>query len=214
MNKLILIFGITVSTVIASGLMGPSKAVAITWVDKLKGDYSFKNKWSYETVSKNAYGQLICDGLCPDESYEMLDSTGRIFKDSITAYYKIVDTTHQFHTIECDAWCYEFGGTDYINVVQTSKDSIHCNTMCNAGTNCSLNLGIVKNNCFSRIELNSIVPNSNATYYCISGYIKIDKNLWKQGIMKAEFSFIFDHKEDPQKTMYWKGKIYSKINKA
>jgi hypothetical protein len=193
--------------------MAQSKPVAILWEDDLAGDYSLKSRWSYETgIYKNDHGQLVCDGLCPEESYEMLDSTGRIYKDSITAYYKIIDTTHRFHTIACDAWCYEFAGTDFITVVQKSKNRVYCQTECNPATHCSLILDIIGNKCFSKIELTSVAPRGSAVYYCANGYIKIDKKLWKQGIMKAEFNFIFDHKEKLQKTMYWKGKIYSKVS--
>lgn len=42
--------------------------------------------------------------------------------------------------------------------------------------------------------------------------ISIDKKLWKEGIMKAVFSFDFEHKENPKEPIYWKGRIYSKIN--
>ena len=29
--------------------------------------------------------------------------------------------------------------------------------------------------------------------------------------MKAEFNFTFEHKKNPDKPMYWKGKIYAKV---
>ena len=46
--------------------------IKIKWVQNLKGDFSFKNKWSYpEGVDKNKYGQLICDGLCSSETINL-----------------------------------------------------------------------------------------------------------------------------------------------
>lgn len=32
--------------------------------------------------------------------------------------------------------------------------------------------------------------------------------------MKAEFSFNFEHIENPKKPIYWKGKIYARIKTA
>jgi len=186
--------------------------ITIEWADNLSGDFSFANNWSYpEGVYKNEYGQLSCDGLCPPEIDAMKDSTGRIYEDSLQAFYKIIDTTHQTHSIQSEAWCYEWAGTDFIEVFRKSKDSVSCFTITGIATHCSLQLDIIENICYAAIDLNSIVPGSNAKYYCTDGYITIDKKLWKEGIMKAEFSFNFEHNENPKKPIYWKGKIYAKI---
>ena len=189
------------------------QSTLVSWVDNLSGDFSFRNKWSYpEGVYKNQYGQLSCDGICPAEIDAMTDSKGRIYKDSIKSFYKVVDTIHQKHSIKSEAWCYEWGGTDFMEVRQKSMDSIQCYTIYNAATHCSLYLDFVKDTCYPSIVLKSIVYGGEAIYYCTDGYIKIDKKLWTQGIMKAEFNFNFEHKENPQQPMYWKGKIYAKIN--
>jgi hypothetical protein len=186
--------------------------VTIEWVDNLAGDFSFTNNWSYpEGVFKNEYGQLSCDGLCPPEIDAMKDSTGRIYEDSLQAFYKIIDTIHQTHSIQCEAWCYEWAGTDFIEVFRKNKDSINCFTMTGIATHCSLQLDIIKNTCYATIDLNSIVQGGDAKYYCTDGYITIDEKLWKEGIMKAEFSFNFEHIENPKKPIYWKGKIHTKI---
>jgi hypothetical protein len=206
--------GFAAAIVLGFALTTKTKAITVTWSDNLAADFTFKNIWSYSTgIYKNNYGQLVCDGLCPEESYRMLDKNGRIIKDSISRYYKVIDTTHLFHSIECEAWCYEYAGTDYMNVVQKNKDSLFCYTLCNPATHCSLKLDIVNGTCYPRIDLNSITQKGEATYYCTDGSITIDKKLWAQGIMKAEFNFIFDHPEDPKQPMFWKGKIYSKISK-
>jgi hypothetical protein len=190
------------------------QSISVNWVDNLPGDFSFRNKWSYpEGVYKNQYGQLSCDGICPAEIDAMIDSKGRIYKDSLKSFYKIVDTTHLAHSIKCEAWCYEWAGTNFIEVMQKSVDTVECFTSCNAATHCSLHLDFVKDTCYPAIVLKSIVSGGDAIYYCTNGYIKIDKKLWAQGIMKAEFSFNFGNKESPQKPIYWKGKIYTKISK-
>jgi hypothetical protein len=201
---------------IACSLFGQSKKavthVKIKWVSSIKGDFSFVNKWSYpEGIELNEYGQLSCDGFCPPEAYTMIDSTGKIFKDSLTAFYKVVDTSHQSYSIQCKAWCYEWAGTDFIEAIQKSVDTVYCYTLLNAATHCSLQLNIVGDNCFAIIDLNSIVKGGSAKYNCLNGYITVDKNHWKKGILKAVFSFNFENKENPNKPIYWKGKIFTKI---
>jgi len=187
--------------------------VIIQWVDKVPGNFSFRYKWDYpEGVYRNRFGQLTCDGFCPPETDAMKDDKGRIDKDSLKAFYKLVDTSHQLHSIQCDAWCYEWAGTDYIDVIQ-ERDSIHCTTVCNMATHCSLQLDFIRDQCYPFISLNSIVRGGDAIYPCTDGYLKIDKGLWAKGIMKAEFSFHFEHNENPQKPIYWKGNIYARIKK-
>ena len=186
--------------------------ITIKWVDNLQGDFAFTNNWSYpEGVYKNEYGQLSCDGLCPPEIDDIKDSTGRIYNDSLQAFYKLIDTTHQMHSIKCEAWCYEWTGTDFIEVIRMSRDSINCTTMTGVATHCSLQLGILKNICYASMDLSSVAPGADARYYCINGYLTIDKTLWENGIMKAKFSFNFGHNENLERPMYWKGKIYAKI---
>jgi hypothetical protein len=124
----------------------------------------------------------------------------------------LLDTTHQFHTIKCEAWCYEWAGTDFIKVIRKSKDNIFCYTTTGVATHCSLQIEIRQNVCKASIDLKSIVLGGDATYYCDKGYITIDKNMWQNGIMKAEFSFHFENKESAPKPMFWKGIILAKIN--
>lgn len=129
-------------------------------------------------------------------------------------FYQLLDTTHEFHSIECKAWCYEWAGTDFISVVKLKNDSIHCETRCGIATHCSFQLDFVKDTCYSSIDLNSIVSGGSAIYYCTEGNIKIDKNMWDKSIMKAEFSFKYRHDENPKKPMFWKRKVYAEINNA
>lgn len=196
-----------------NGNESPEKGqITIEWTDSLPGDYSFQKQWSYpEGVYKNEFGQLSCDGICPEEGNAMKDSKGRIYNDSLKSFYRLVDTTHQFHSIQCEAWCYEWGGTDFINAQQKNKNTVECYTQTNAATHCSLHLNIVNNICFPTIELKSIVANGDAVYPCTVGFIKIDKEYFKKGIIKADFNFNFEHKENPKQPIYWKGKIYTRI---
>ena len=122
------------------------------------------------------------------------------------------DTTHLFHSIKSEAWTYEWGGTDFITAERINKDSVVCFTENNAATHSSLNLVITKNTVKPTIVLNSIADINTIIYNCKSGEMSIDKNRWKEGILKATFDFDFYHTEDSTK-MYWKGDIYAKIEK-
>lgn len=187
----------------------PQKGIAIEWADKLEGDFSFTENWDYaENVFQNEFGQLVCDGFCPDELIEMVDEDGRIPDDSLKKYYQLLDTTHYYHTIECDAHCYEFVGTDYIEVQKVGNDTIKCSTLCNSGTHSSLVLNITENTCTPIIELNSFTPKGKVTFESTGGFIKIDRKEWERGSLKAEFRFTFENEDFP---MWWEGKIYTTI---
>ena len=114
-------------------------------------------------------------------------------------------------TLSCQAWCYEFAGTSEIEVKRLNKDSIECSTTANIATHSTLHF-YIKNNVVTdaRIELNSIAG-GNITYPCNAGTIKIDRNFMKKNILKADFDMKFDHPENPEKIMYWKGKIMAEI---
>jgi hypothetical protein len=187
--------------------------IKIQWIADLKGDFDFRTKWSYpEGVYRNAFGQLSCDGFCPEGTESMKDSVGKIYADSLTRFYQLVDTTHQHHSILCEAWCYEMDGTDFITAKKTNKNRINCYTLKNAGTHCSLILDITNDICIPRIELNSISSPGLKTFFCKSGFIKIDKDLMIRGIIKAEFNFDFDNTDEPYRKIFWKGKIYTTID--
>lgn len=191
-----------------------SVPINVQWVGELAGDFSFASKWSYPMgVEMKENGRAGCSdgGFCPPRCEAMLDSNGNILKDSIAIFYQLLDTTHLFHTIQCEAWCYEWAGTDFISASRKGQERINCQTATNMATHCSLQLDIVKNSCYAKIELNSIVSDNNAVFYCTEGYIRIDKKRWKQGIIKADFSFDFGSAKNVEKPIYWKGKIQTKI---
>jgi hypothetical protein len=211
-NAIILLFILLISCGSTSTRKLNSGEISIKWVDNLTGDFSFKDNWSYlEGIYRNEFGQLSCDGLCPPEIDEMKDENGKIYEDSLESFYKLVDTTHLFHSIESEAWTYEWAGTDYIIVERKNKDTVVCFTKNNAATHSCLHLIITKNTVTPTIIINSITSNSDTkTYTCKCGKMLIDKELWKQGILKARFDFEFYHNENSNK-MYWKGNIYAEI---
>ncbi len=215
-NKIIIL----IIAVSSFGFIGNSKffdkdtEIKIQWIKNLCGNFDFRTKWSYsEGIYRNKFGQLSCDGFCPEGTELMKDSAGKIYTDSLTKFYQLVDTTHQFHSIECDAWCYEWTGTNFITAKQITENQTICSTHLNLATHCQLFLEINNDICIPRIELNSIMSNELKTYYCKGGFIKIDSNLWTKGILKAEFDFYFNNTDEPDQKMYWEGKIYTIIEK-
>ncbi|MCD0468731.1 hypothetical protein [Flavobacterium sp. JAS] len=136
------------------------------------------------------------------------------FKDFDIQWVENLDGDFSFspkQSLKCEAWCYEYAGATAINAKRWSKDTIECYTLANTATHCTLNFYII-NNVISnpRIELNSIASGKRI-YICNEGNIKIDKKAMQKGILKAEFDMKFDHLENPDKLMFWKGKIYTKI---
>lgn len=218
MNKLIKHILIILISFLSLGFVSDSEInykklkIKIQWTDSLNDDYDFIKNWNYpDGIYRNNYGQLSCDGLCPDETEFMKDKNGKIYLDSLTRFYQLVDTTHLFHSILCEAWCYEWAGTDFITAKQMNKNQIICSTKTNIMTHCCLILEIDENTCIPVIELNSISASVLKTYYCKTGYIKIDKDSLKNGILKAEFNFDFNNTDELDRKMYWKGKIYTTI---
>lgn len=190
-----------------------SGEIIIGWLDSLNGDFSFTKNWEYpEGVYKNEYGQLSCDGLCPSEIDRMKDENGKIYEDSLTAFYQQIDTTHQFHSIQSEAWAYEWAETNFVTTTRINADTAICFTQNNAATHSSLIMTITKDKCIPIVELNSIKVKGKKIYKCKGGQIQIDKNLWEKGVLKANFDFVFDHTENRNKLMYWKGKIYANVD--
>lgn len=188
------------------------KKIKICWSTNIKGDFSFNKNWSYpEGVYKNQFGQLSCDGICMEGVDQMKDENGKIFEDSLTAFYKIVDTSHTFHSIKSEAWCYEWAGTEFIDVHRINKEIVRCITINNVSTHCSLNIEIENDYCKPTIKYTGMSDLKIYIFDCFAGNIQIDKVLWNKGILKAEFDFSFVNTIDLNKPMYWRGKIYKEI---
>ncbi len=113
-------------------------------------------------------------------------------------------------TIYCEAWCYEWAGTRSITAIRKTRDTVHCYAAMNVATHCSLDLIIVKDSCLPTVVLKSIVAHRDKIYPYQTGYIKIDKLLWRKNILKAEFDMVFVNDENDRK-VFWKGRIYTKV---
>ncbi len=211
--KLQLIIIISACLTIAScSEKNKTEYLPIKWVDNIEKDFSFKDEWSYlEGIYKNKFGQLSCDGICPPEISRMINEEGKIFQDSLSAFYQIVDTSHLYHSIKSEAWTYEWAETDFINFEKQADNSIIGQTVCNASTHSSLIIKIKNNSATAWIDLNSVGKLGKQQFPLNRGKITIDKPLFDKGIIKAEFDLKFVNTLEADNEMFWKGLIYSKI---
>lgn len=189
-----------------------SRPLSILWLDSLKGDFSFIEQWDYpEGISFNETGQPVCITRCPAETDKMTDGRGIVFDDSLDAYYALIDTTHERHSISCDAWCYEWAGADRVDVLVVNPDSVACTTRTGPGTHCRLNMVITSENCIPVIELRGIASPETRYFHATGGSIFIDRNYWERDTLKARFSFSFHNSIEPGKPVFWRGKIVAEI---
>ncbi len=191
-----------------------NKKIPVIWVDSFIGkDFSFKDEWSYpEEVFRNKYGQLSCDsGMCHGTK-TMKDANGRILKDSLEAFYKIVDTTHLKHTLKSTARVYEWLDSKFITFKRSNDNSITGESSCSAATHSSLNIQIKNDSILTWVDFKSIRNLGTHQFPLKKGYIKIDKKSFKGGIIKAEFDLTFFNTIDESSPISWRGLIHSKIN--
>ncbi|WP_158974964.1 hypothetical protein [Cellulophaga sp. L1A9] len=189
-----------------------NRKIKIEWTEHLEEDFSFKEKWSYqEFIYKNRHGQLSCDGSCPVEIDRMKDESGKIYQDSLHAFYAIIDTTHVFHSLRSKNKMYEYSGTDYIDFQKIKGGIIRGKSANNVSTNSSLIIEIQNDSCAVWVDFNSIRDLGQHNFPLENGAIKIDRNLFEQGILKAVFNFNFENTLEPNKNLFWNGQIYSSI---
>ncbi|WP_036153209.1 hypothetical protein [Maribacter forsetii] len=216
MKNIILFTLLLVLTVISCKTIGKktdtNPSIEIDWTTDLKGDFSFKEKWSYkEGVYKNSHGQLSCDGDCPAAIDRMKDKSGKIYKDSLSEFYKIIDTTHVYHSLISENRMYEYSGIDFIEFKKLKNGTILGESVSNVSTHSNLIIALKNNSCTASVYFNSIRDLGVHTFPLKSGTIKIDKTLFENGIIKAVFDFEFINTLETDKQLYWKGNMYSRV---
>jgi hypothetical protein len=176
------------------------------------GDFDFHEKWSYpEGVYVNQWGQLSCDGLCPIEIDRMIDSSGRIYDNSLSEFYQIIDTTHLYHTLKSEAQVYEFVGTDFIDFQRTENGVVGV-TKATIATHSVLTITIENGQCTAWINFNSIRAGTKIERFKLTqGRVLIDKESFENGEVKGSFDFRFENHLDPNYPIWWKGSIYAPI---
>lgn len=209
MRKLFLILVLYGLCIFILNAQHKENAILIDWVDDLKGDFSFDTQWNYpEGIYVNEYGQVSCDGFCPEEVLNMKDENGKIFIDSLHSFYKWVDTSHQFVNMMSETNMYEFAGAPYLNVEIQKNGNFNFYTLSSPGTHCSLYFKMDKNKIYPFVELNSIVKSGKLLHFpLLKGSIKIDKKNWENGYLRASFDFEFENKLEANEPIFWKGLI-------
>ena len=184
----------------------------IDWSDSVEGDFSFTKKWDYpEGVYLNQFGQLSCDGLCPSEIEKMKDSNGKIIGDSLTSFYRYIDTTHQFYSLQSSTNGYEFGETNFMYFTKLLNDTIYGVSDFNTATHSTLHIKFTSHYCMAWIEYNSVRPVPVERFLLLQGHFIYDETLFDKGIIKANFDFKFKNTLETENELFWKGKIYSEI---
>lgn len=197
-------------------MLAPNKndvELPINWNEISDADFSFAKNWDYpEGVYRNEFGQLSCDGFCPSEIERMKDLNGKIIADSLSAFYKLVDTTHLYTTIKSEANVYEWAGVNYINFQKLPDNSILGQTQLSIATHSSLTIIIKDHSVTAWITYYSIAHTNEYRFPLKEGDITIDRELFKRGIIKAKFDFKFVDTIDSESEIYWKGLVYSSLN--
>lgn len=189
-------------------------SIKIEWIDGLEEGFDFTEQWEYpEGIYRNDYGQLICDGICPPEIEGFADSNGKIPEDSLSLYYQFVDTTHTYFTFEGISNLYQLTNIKHAVAYEDKNDTVKCYTRCNASIHSFLEMKIIGDKCYPQLIILSITNEETEYLPCTGDFIKIDKPLFEKGILKAQFLFDFTNNEDPETPIWWKGLIYTKINK-
>ncbi|MCA6362715.1 MAG: hypothetical protein IM638_06730 [Bacteroidetes bacterium] len=182
--------------------------IAVNYVTTVPGNFSFTTQWSYnENVFRNRYGQLVCDGLCPERLLQLTDSTGRILPDSVQLYYSLFDTAHYYHTLSAKSSCSEFAGADFAYAQKQPDGSVLCHTTGSIATHCTLSFILTADSCVAYARLSSIIAGEDQSYSCTGGNISIDKELWKLGVLKGTFRFEFTDTASGREVIYWEGLV-------
>ena len=213
--SLLFIIGISCKT--KQKIANSENKIKIEWVQSLNGDFSFNEKWNYgDGIYRNQNGELRLDsGMIPQEIEEtinkMKNKKDEIYKDSLTKYYKIIDTTHIFHSIKSIANVYENTVYDHFEFKKMKNGEIKGETINFISGYSHLHIKLENNYCYAWNDYKSILGLGNHIFNLKSGRILIDKTLFQKGIIKAEFEFKFKNTLEKTKKLSWKGKIYSKI---
>ena len=184
----------------------------IKWSQSLQGDFSFKDQWEYpEGIYKNSFGQLSCDGDCPEGADRMKDATGKIYEDSLQAFYKLVDTTHIAHSLKSETNVYEYFNTNVIEFQQLENGIIRGMSKNNASTHSTLVIEIQGNDYTAWVDYKSIGTSGTLHFPLEKATFQADPKLFEQGVVKAKFDFQFKNMVKPGVPLFWKGLIYAPI---
>ena len=191
--------------------------VELTWVDSINDDFSFTEEWDYqEGIYVNMWGQLSCDGFCPREADRMKDGEGRIFDDSLDAFYAVIDTAHRYFTHESKVRAYSYGESHHV-IVEERAGKLLLRTEMNMMAQSTLHLEIDLN-ADGKEQLNaytiyySLSDQPPRKFKVNSGRIEIDQLAYNQGVLKLKFDLEFESEQwDDEGLQTWAGKVLVEI---
>jgi hypothetical protein len=184
-------------------------SIPISWFQELKGDFSFAEEWDYtDGIELNEYQQIICWN-CPPRAEKMLDKRRKIISDSMDIFYQLIDSTRHFQSLKSRSTIVNLSGNTSISVKKygdftiegftKNEDSIHCSLFFRMKNDFINSWVYIKNN------------NETKILKLKEGKFFVDKSAFDKGILKANFSFIYQS-ENTFKPLYWSGKFYAKIS--
>lgn len=186
--------------------------VDFSWVSSIDDDFSFTEEWDYvEGIYINQWGQLSCDGFCPMEIDALKDEQGRIYDDSLTKFYSIIDTTHYYFTHQGTVRAYEFGECNYAYVTEVDG-IIYLETEVNIATHTSLQIEFFpdpgsKIPFRAYLYYNSIGNMRPKNYDVTHGTVEISSEAIRNGFIQMRFDLEFELDENDTEPQTWKGKI-------
>jgi hypothetical protein len=187
--------------------------IPISWFNNLKGNFSFAQEWSFaENVGLNDAQQIACINNCGKQIEAMTDRNGLIKSDSLDAYYKIVDSTRHYHTIQSRCTIDGWKPTNFIKIRKYGDFAIEGHTTTDSTSKCSLCFRI-SNNQLTAWAYQKQEGRSTKIIRVNGGKIFLDELAFSKGIFKATFSFTFDKEVNSFKALFWSGKIYARIEK-
>ena len=189
----------------------PGISIPISWFSELNGDFSFANNWEYaKGIKINNYNQIICSE-CSPRAARMLDRRQKIIADSMDVFYKEVDSTRHYFSLESRCSAKDWEESNFVSVTRYGEFIIEGNTVNKGNSFCNLFFRIKDDFVTSWIYYKP--EGSESTIYTLKeGKFFMDRSAFDKGILKVKFSFVFYNPENSLKALYWSGKIKSKIS--
>lgn len=185
--------------------------IIIEWFNNLKGDFSFASKWSFaENIGLNKAQQIACLKNCSERVQKMMNEEGLILSDSTDAYYKIVDSTRKYHSLESRSTLSDWKPANFIRVRKYGNFIIEGSVLADSLSKCSVFFRI-KDNFLTAWAYHKLDDGKSKIFRLSGGKISLDYAAFSKGIFKATFSFSFENEVNSLKPLYWSGKIDAKI---
>ena len=194
-------------------LLGWAQINFITAVD-CELDSASTRGWEYqEGIFTNKWGQLSCDGFCPREIDLMKNDQGRIFDDSLTAFYSYIDTTHRHFTLERSNEPYEYGQAHYM-ITEKRDGKLFLRSEMNLALNTSIHIEFDPSpeNSFklkTYLIYYSLSDQPPRTFNLLSGQVEFCEQAYNEGFLQLKFDLNFETEQwSKEKFQNWNGKIF------